>query len=398
MSRKIYLYHPESDCFIHMTPAQWKKASQTADGGLCTQITKKEYLEGVKRQKSEETSDKKFRVSQSKVKTYRRCRQAYHNKYVLKLRKKTKSRPLVFGSLIHKMIELDAEGDDPFTALDISLADKSLFAVEKAEYSEVIEDVGAIMGEYFPYWEENSDMRYVRRKGRSAEHHFEIEILPDVIFNGKIDALGKTGLRNSTQLWMVEHKSFARKPNADDRWRNLQSVSYFRAMDIMGWPKVDGTCWDYVWSKAPRKPGLLASGAMSQKNIDTLPSAVELAIKEHGLDRSEYKGFIEKTKVHQKQWFQRIYTPVQESVSEMIFDDFVNTVKEMVENHGKKSDMNIERHCSWCDYEPLCRAKLEGLDVDYVMERQYEKSNRKEDEEAYIHKVSFDEIPEELKA
>ena len=34
--------------------------------------------------------------------------------------------------------------------------------------------------------------------------------------------------------------------------------------------------------------------------------------------------------------------------------------------------MNIERHCSWCDYEPLCRARLQGNDFDFIKERQYE--------------------------
>jgi hypothetical protein len=68
---------------------------------------------------------------------------------------------------------------------------------------------------------------------------------------------------------------------------------------------------------------------------------------------------------------QRIHTPVNRAVADLVFTDFEATVREMVDNHGKCSDMNIDKHCSWCDYEPLCRAKLQGLDVDYIKEREY---------------------------
>lgn len=324
--------------------------------------------------------DKTFRVSQSKVKTYRRCRAAYHYRYVDKLRSKRKPRALTFGTIIHNMIERHAEGDDPMEVLnEFKPEDLKLFAAEKAEYGEIIEDAGRIMKEYFAYWDsQDEQLRYVRIKGKSAEHSFDIEILPDVIFNGKIDAIGKQkGLR-----WLVEHKSFKRRPNDDDRWRNLQSVTYFNAMDILGWPSVDGTCWDYVWSKAPGKPGLLKDGTMSRKSIDTLPSAVEAAIAEYGFKTHDYRDFVRATEKNRSQWFTRIFTTVNQEVKDFVYSEFVETVKEMVDNHGKKKDMNIERHCSWCDYEPLCRARLQGLDYEFIKERQYEKSTGRGDEEA----------------
>lgn len=321
-----------------------------------------------------------FRVSQSKVKTYRRCRQAYHFRYVEKLRAKRKSRALTFGTLIHSMIERHAEGDDPMEVLTEMDPEKlKLFAAEKAEYGELITDAGHIMQEYFAHWEADpKPLRPVRIAGKSAEHSFDIEVLPDVIFNGKIDMLGKReGLR-----WLVEHKTFKRKPTDDDRWRNLQSVTYFNAMDILGWPSVDGTCWDYIWSKAPLTPGLLQDGKLSSKSIDTLPPAVEDAIRRHGLKRNDYLPLIQKAALNRPKWFTRIYTTVNQEVKDYVFSEFIETVKEMVENHGKKKDMNIERHCSWCDYEPLCRARLQGLDYDFIKERQYEKSEGHQLEEA----------------
>lgn len=332
-----------------------------------------------------------FRVSQSKVKTWRRCRQAYHLKYVEKLKAKRRPRALHFGTLVHKMIETHIEGDDPMDVLiearESTEAGK-LFAAEKAEYLETIEDARRIMVEYFIYWDQDpKPLRYERIKGRSAEHSFDIELLPDVVWNGKIDARGtREGLR-----WLVEHKSFNRRPNDDDRWRNLQSSSYFRAMDMLGWKPVDGTCWDYIWSKPPIIAGMLKDGKMSRKSIDTMPSTVVDSIRLHGLKDHDYRDLIKASEKNRQKWFMRIYTRVDEEARDFIFNEFVDTIKEMVEGHGKKKDMNIERHCSWCDFEPLCRAKLQGLDYEFIKERHYEKSESKNREDA-VHVLTHKEI------
>lgn len=381
--RLRYFYHPESDSYCSMTATEYAKACKSADGQLLVELSHQEYLD-----RSTPKSPIGFRVSQSKVKTYRRCKQAYHLKYVEELRARKKSRALSFGSTIHKMIEYHLNGDDPMLVIDEALTEterSKLFAAEKQELVSTLSDARAIMSEYFEHWAEEGDFTPIRMKRRSAEHGFEIEILPDVWFNGKIDALGRhRGLR-----WVVEHKSFKRRPTDDDRWRNLQSSVYFRAMDILGWPPVDGVCWDYIWSTPPRVPELLQSGKLSSKSIDTLPSTVAASILKHGLDPEDYSSFLGAVKGNRSKWFQRVYTPVNESVRAKVFEDFMATVREMVEYHGKRSEMNIDRHCSWCEFEPLCRAKLQGLDYDFVKERNYEANNHQS--EAAQHRAEYDE-------
>lgn len=310
-----------------------------------------------------------FRVSQSKVKTYRRCHRAYHNKYVLKLKKRRKSRPLTFGSIVHEMIEAFANGDDPFEVLEaINLRDAKLFASEREEYGEIVDDIHTIMTEYFKKWPEE-ELQYLRVNRKSAEHEFDIELMPNVVWNGKLDGFGKTPNRLK---WLIEHKSFNRKPSDDDRWRNLQSITYFRAIDILGWPQVDGVCWDYIGSKAPAQPGLLADGSMSQKMIKTLPTAVEKFIDRHlPGGNADYSTFVKKTEQNYDDWFMRIFTPIHTEAVDAIFADFESTIRRMVDDHGKVRDMNIERHCGWCEYEPLCRAELLGGDIDFIKAKEY---------------------------
>ena len=310
-----------------------------------------------------------FRVSQSKVKTWRRCHYAYHLRYVERLRKKAKSRPLQFGTIIHQMLEADAEGDDPFAVLPRVLKEQGkLFAAEREMYGDILEDIRQIMSAYFDYWPEK-DLKFERRDGKSGEHEFNIELFPGVIWNGKIDAIGRTP---NKLRWLVENKTFNRKPSDDDRWRNLQSCTYIRANDMLGWPNADGMCWNYIGSKVPAKPGLLKDGAMSEKNIVTLPITVRETIKELGLKEKDHKGFIKRSEEHLSSWFQRIHTPVNTSVVDSVFEDFKFSILEMIDGHEKCKDKNIEKHCGWCDYNALCRAELEGNDVDYLKQKDYE--------------------------
>lgn len=314
-----------------------------------------------------------FNVSQSKVKTYRKCHYAYHLKYVEKLRKKTKSRPLQFGTIVHKMIEADAEGDDPMKVLAaIEKENAKMFRAEREMYGEIVDDVRQIMTEYFEYYDEK-DLRFERRDGRSGEHPFIIDlaefgITGGVFWNGKIDATGRTP---NKLRWIVERKTFSRRPSDDERWRNLQSSTYLRAVDILGWGHYDGMCWDYIRSKSPTKPQLLKDGALSQKNIDSLPITIRETIAEQGLKERDYKEFIKRSENDLGSWFSRIHTPVNEAVVDHVFEDFLTTVREMADRHGKCKDRNIERHCSWCDFEPICRAEMQGDDVDYVKQREY---------------------------
>ncbi len=309
-----------------------------------------------------------FKVSNSKVKTWRRCRYAYHLKYVARLEKKRVSRPLQFGRLVHSMIEAYANGLDPETPLDsLSVAELKLFKSEKEMYGNLLDDVRCIMREYFEHYGENS-LAYLRVRGRYAEHEFETEIAPGILFTGKIDAYVRTP---NKLRWLMEHKSFNHLPSEDERWRNTQSIVYFKATEMMGWKAVDGVCWDYIHSKSPARPPLLKNGSLTRKAMVTLPSRVRETIKEHGLREKDYADVIQAAAGQRRHYFQRSFNPVKPAVVKHVWQDFVMSANEIADCHGKKRERNIERHCSWCDFEPICRAELSGHDADFIRRNDY---------------------------
>lgn len=292
----------------------------------------------------------------------------YHNKFVLGLRRKKVKRPLVFGTIIHEIIEAHLEGNNWKKLLKkIDLDQGSMFRKEREMYGNLIEDIRDIMTDYFEFWD--GQLKPLEHDGRHSEHEFRIELDTDLWFTGKIDAVGKAkGMR-----WLVEHKSFSRMPSEDERWRSIQAAVYFRALEEMGFKRIDGVLWDYISSKPCNVPGeLTATGKISQARIDSLPSRIERWIEDEGHNKKDYKKLLTDAEANRRNRFIRLYSPVKPRIVDNIWDDFVDTAKEMRDFHGLKKDQNIGRHCSWCDYQPLCKAEVTDSDIDWILKREYQ--------------------------
>lgn len=318
-----------------------------------------------------------YKVSQSKMKTWRRCRQAYHYRYVLGLKKKIKARPLVFGTIVHEMLEADAIGKSPWKTLKrLDKEQGPLFRAEREHYGDIIADAGDIMSEYFQY---HNPLQPISVNGKDAEIEFEVPVAKGIVATGKIDMLAKEkGLR-----WLVEHKTFGKAiPDEDARWRDLQSALYVRILDMLGVKRPDGLLWDYIWSKSPQTPEFLKSGRVAKRLIVTLPGKVRAWADKHGISQSDRARLMDVAKKNLPRYFQRIMVPIKPQVVDSVFEDFVTTAKEMRNRHDDKPCRNVDRHCTWCDYEPLCRAAFRGGDINFLMRSDYEV--RKKDEREVV--------------
>lgn len=315
-------------------------------------------------------NDGVLQVSQSRVRAWRTCRQQHHYKFVENIKPKRVKRPFQFGKIVHSMVEAYANGDEPFEVLDqIALDKKAMFRAEAEMYGNIIEDIRLIMREYFDYWPENS-LVFVRRRGRASEFRFEVELWPGVNFTGIIDTVA----RARRMRWLVENKTFGkRKPNEDERWRSVQAAVYMRANDMLGWfPGVEGMAWNYILSKPITAPEILKSGEMSTaKRGLTFPRKALEVIKDNNLDPADYAEFLELCKGESGEYFSRIFMPMTRQIVDSVWDDFLISARDIADLGETRNERNIGRHCSWCDYEPLCRAAMQGSDVDFIKEREY---------------------------
>lgn len=317
-----------------------------------------------------------FKVSQSKINTWNTCGYKYHQRYVQKLRKITKPRPLLFGSIVHDMDEAASNGDDPYKVLDRWYKNnRKMFAEEIAMYGNIIEDIRILYQEYQLTHPEKSLMP-VRINKRNAEHEFEVPITKNILFIGKIDRV----VKSKGDRWLYERKTFTKLPSDDDRWRSVQSASYIACMAIMGWPQVAGTVWDYFRSKPPAEPAFKKDGTLSARECDTLPTKVLQYAKQNNIPKSSLKELLAKAEARRKDSFPRVYTVIKPRVVNLVMQDVIVTATDMAKRHEIRKERNIGRHCSWCDYELLCRAEMQGLDIKTIKERNYRREEYKKPE------------------
>ncbi len=319
-----------------------------------------------------------IKISQSRVKLARRCWYAHWLRYVEKLKRRGVKRPLDFGSLVHKMKEYEAEGKNPNQALDEAEEElKSSFSGERVIYAEIIDDVDVIMSEYFEYWEDNEpEIEYVEIDGKFAEHWIEIEIADNTIMTGKIDSLVTTV---NNKRWLVDIKTHGKAlPSHEDRWMNLQTSVYFKAIELMGWGPVEGIMWDYIYSKKPTVPKILKSGKLSKQKIVTLPSVVESFAEEEDIALEDYEEMLDIALDSRNDYFERIFTSLNETIINSVFDDFLETAKQIKEMGETCKVKTIDLHCSWCDYKQICHAEMSGGDTDKIKERMYTNASQRE--------------------
>jgi hypothetical protein len=320
-------------------------------------------------------------INQSRVYSWRNCRQAYHYKYVEEIVPKRIARPLAFGTIVHQMLEAGINVGHPdaaFTVLrNMNPENKRIFKEEKEYYGAILDDITLIMDEYFNYWPD-SELTFlpIGPEKKRSEIKFQLE-QKRFIAEGTMDAIARTPNR---MVWLVEHKTHSDLPSEDHRWRNLQSAVYLTAIKELKLAKPSGVVWNYISSKSPTLPEYLEKSArLSKREIVTLPNVVMAQLQAHGLsaDEPNHRELLDAAIACRQRYFQRIYTPLSPRVTALLWQGFVDTAHEIIDNAGKR-DKNISRACEWCGYEPLCRAELTGGDLASVKKNDFQPDPKRE--------------------
>lgn len=314
---------------------------------------------------------KPFKVSHSKIKLGRRCHKAYYYKYVLKIRKRVKSRALIVGSLVHSCLESHFRNGYymPEIRKWKDQEYKRMFKEEQALHADVIPLVKQLIRGYLKSWDQRKlTMLWV-------EKEFEVEIAPGLVLVGKIDGLAEC---DKKRRWLVEHKTCKKMPGEEVRIFDTQAILYTRALPFLDEKPVTGVIWDYVRTKLPARPGLLAKGGLStRKNIDTTPEVYRREIKKHGLDERGYTGILEELEAKRDNFYRQVRLPVNQFMGDRVMQEVIITGRELErleERHSQGEDCfprNLTRDCSWCDYNTLCHAELRRDDTEYLLKHDY---------------------------
>ncbi len=324
-----------------------------------------------------------FKVRQSTLKTWRKCRRAAFYKLVECLRSKKISRPLKFGTLMHSLIETEICGKG-FKDYLTGLKPEQIEGFEdREEYGNILDDASDIMHHYKLRWK-NDGIRWCKGpNGKKAEHKFSMDLCKGIILNGMIDGVARTENR---KRWLSDHKTFKQEWNEDDKWRNVQTSLYIPAWTQMTGKRIDGIMWNFIWSKPPSFPQMTQAGAISKRAIVTLPITVNRFLAANGLN-SKTPGadaLIAAGEEGVERYFQRTFIPRNERVEKMVRLDAITTAKDMRRKLGVDKTRSIDKHCNYCEFQKICNAALTGGDVKFVKKSFY-----------YVDEAELEEVEQE---
>lgn len=318
-----------------------------------------------------------IKVSNSSIKTWRKCKKEYYYKYILKLERKAAPAPLFKGSLIHEILEERINGRSWKRRMNKALDEfELLFEEEKTMYGDLPTELPIIMNGYDDYYK-NDGLTYFELDGKKAE--FDIYVPLDgkpleeslLIYTGKIDAIA---IDQSKRTWLMDHKSFSALPDENFRFTNQQMLLYAWAMEKMGLPIPAGVIWDYIRTKVPSKPELLKKGGMTKKKLDTTYKVYYDALIEAGLDPEEYADYLQGLEGRESNFYRRIYLPINKSMIKPVVDDLIETAKEIQYMTGLLHARSLDRHCTYCSFKMVCQSDLQGLDSEFILKSYFKKS------------------------
>lgn len=319
-----------------------------------------------------------FTISNSRLKTWRHCKKAHDYKYNQKIQKKRPAKALVFGKILHEMVDAHLNQESWGEVLHKYLLEyEKMFEEEQEEYGDIPEMLPQIMKGYVEKYKD-SQLTPIEYEGRKSEYEFTIPLVPkyDIYLTGYIDRIvkDKNGL-----VWLTETKTCKSIPDDENkRFSDIQTALYYWVADQIGLPKPDGILWDYVRKKVPTRPRVLKSGGLSKaKSIDTTKEVYLETIKEEGLDPEDYTEMLDMLENKNKNFYARFYYPSPDTISDKLIKEAKMSALEMYFLGGDLKSRNIQFNCNWwCDYYELCQAELRDLDSEYIRKDSYEPRRR----------------------
>lgn len=347
-----------------------------------------------------------FKVSNSKVKTYRNCQKSYEFKYMNKLTPIYKSMALVRGELVHSMIEDSLLGIPAERSFEERLSQKlryaaisSLPSVQSREdvdniicgktqlseedsegvsstiasflQSEEFEEVKMalpIMEGYFDYYK-NDQYKPYYYKDKCSEVHVEMPIKSNVILEGYIDMLVTD---QYGEVWIMDHKTHGKVPTGLIKSNMQQGVFYYTLAKYLGIP-VKGVIWNYIVWKLPSEPELLKSGELSRrKNINSTWSTYRRVINQYGLNEEDYSDMKAILDGNEARFYTRQADVYPQAMVDQVMKDLKKSVEEMMYFETRGNGIrNLSYSCGTCSFKDLCYEQLCGHSLDEIIKDRY---------------------------
>lgn len=317
-----------------------------------------------------------LRLSNSKLKTWRRCPKQFDYKYQQKLRPKQRAVALARGSWLHLLIEEHYKGNDWREAQEAQTAQfNKLFLEEKEDLGDLPAETERIMTNYLLHWRDED----AKLKTIDTEVDEIIELPNGLRFQFIIDWIFED---ERGGVWLGDHKTVKNFMDADYMLLDAQLARYFWCAEKkLGIKNLRGVIFNELRTKPPTVPRVLKSGRLSEaQNIDTDVYTYFRAIKEAGQNPADYRDILLRLKRQTEKWFRRTKMPKDKTLTQQLMSELVMGAREI--QRAQKTNQfprTVDKSCVWgCDYMEPCVTELHGGDASAIIKHKYETHKKEE--------------------
>lgn len=337
-------------------------------------------------------------VSVSEINSYLRCRRAWNwtsaNWQGLR-HKKTPKPYFVTGSAVHAALEAQAEGRDPFTALEQYIAEETErqaayyretvgsdpWPEEWDKFNEAVELARVLTRQYFDrYGTDNpldeNGLRYV-----ATEVSFKVP-LDDADQDHLIGTWDGLAISEAGQFYIVENKTLDNVPSPEALQQDNQLLGYvmaFRAITGL-WPA--GVLYNVIVKKVIKPPRVLNNGRLSvAKDQQTTLQAFLDALQAGGHDPfdekyTEYLQYLAARETEgDERFFHRQFVSFTPTQVEQWSDMLRAVLAEMTAGPRIYPNFSNQQTCKNCVVRDLCQAQQHGEDVQPLIDQRYERGS-----------------------
>ena len=337
-------------------------------------------------------------LSHSDISTFKTCRQKWDyssvNRQSLR-HKKTPALYLTEGSGFHEAIEAAVYDRDPFKAtrdyLDAerekvvaAYREETGFDPWPSEMAEFDESAALTMGVVKQYFDKYGIEDSLQDQGLdylAAEIPFKIPLgmgFDDVFYVGTFDGLATDENEN---IWVVENKTYASKPDVEDLQYHSQCNGYAVAFEMLTGIRLTGTLYNGVAKQLIKKPKILTNGLPStdKRQLVTLQSYLD-GLKEAGADPFDdrYEEIIAHLQERERQGDSRFHHREKiffnEAQVRSWYDDLLAVAAEMTNNpriYRTVPYNGCGPRGQGCWFRDLCHTQHDGGDLQAVLDSRY---------------------------
>lgn len=344
-------------------------------------------------------------ISFSEIETFLRCRYKWDLSSANRKSIRHKVTPALYlsvGSAVHKALEAGVRGEDPVEAAKVYLETERAARVqayveehgnepwpmEMAKFDEATSLGLALVGQYHARYPGSNPLAEHGLTMIGIEVPFKIDITQYVVprpeqaisvpvyFCGTIDGIAIDGNGN---IWIVENKTFTRKPSTEDVQWHFQAMGYAVALEMLTGLQVTGVLYNGIAKKIISVPKVLKSnGRLStNKSCATTLDRYLAAIQDNGEDPEDprFTDILSHLQgLHDQgdtRFFYREKLFYQREQLDAWTADFFQTVYDMLDQPRIYRTIPYDG-CGDCWFKDLCHASHSGGDPDYILETRYQ--------------------------